>query len=234
METTEEENKSGYIKTTPDGRERTNILRTAEHKAISFLVKRIPPWVTSNMLTGLGFVGNITVFAAFLMAEYIDETCLLIGIPGFMISWFGDSLDGRMAYYRHKPRKWYGFSLDLTIDWVGIILIGLGFMVYVEGIAKYLGFLFVALYGWEMMTALLRYKIVDKYSIDSGAFGPTEVRIIISAILLLEVLFRGSIIVFSSIASAVLLILNIIDSWKLLKSADQRDIDEHMEKRTEG
>jgi phosphatidylglycerophosphate synthase len=214
------------VKTISQDRERTNILHTAEQKAIAFLVSRIPAWVTPDMLTFVGFSGNAIVFGAFLLARYHHATYLLLGVSGFLISWFGDSLDGRLAYYRHKPHKWYGFSLDLTIDWVGIILIGLGYILYAGNPAGILGYLFVGLYGWEIVTALLRYRITGKYSIDSGIFGPTEVRILISFILIMEVLLKGSIVIISAIACAALLVTNIRDFLLLLKMANEKDREE--------
>jgi hypothetical protein len=84
----------------------------------------------------------------------------------------------------------------------------------------------VVLYGWEILTAQLRYKITGKYSIDSGLLGPTEVRIIISLILVSEVLLNGSIIYLSGIACVVLFITNILDTRKLLNDADMRDKEE--------
>lgn len=214
------------VKTISQDRERTNILHTAEQKAIAFLVSRLPSWVTPDMLTLIGFSGNAIVFTAFLLAGYHDAIFLLLGVPGFLISWFGDSLDGRLAYFRHKPHKWYGFSLDLTVDWVGIVLIGLGFILYAGNAAGILGYLFVGLYGWEIVTALMRYRITGKYSIDSGIFGPTEVRILISCILILEVLLKGSLIVISAIVCAALLATNIRDFLLLLKMANEKDLNE--------
>ncbi|RKX95307.1 MAG: CDP-alcohol phosphatidyltransferase [Spirochaetes bacterium] len=210
-----------------NGRKRTNILKGCEQKAIAFLVTKIPEWISSDLLTLIGVLGNIIVSASFLLAKYYNRIYLLIGILGFFVSWFGDSLDGRIAYYRNKPRKWYGFTLDFTMDWIGIVLIGLSFIIFLDNSWKILGYLFVTLYGWEMMTALMRYKVTGKYSIDSGIFGPTEVRIIISIILIIEVIFNRSIIFFAIIANVGLLIANIMDFIKLLKSADSRDKQEN-------
>jgi phosphatidylglycerophosphate synthase len=207
-------------------RERTNILKESEQLTIAFLVKRMPAWLSPNMLTGIGFFGNILTFLSFVLAAYVNINCLLIGVLGYAISWFGDSLDGRIAYYRQKPRKWYGFALDMTVDWLGILLMGLGFVVYVDGPWEMIGFAFVVMYGWEMITTLLRYKINGKYSIDSGVFGPTEVRIVISGILIMEVFFKGSILYISSAVTAILFVMNIIDTRKLLKLADECDIRE--------
>ena len=205
------------------GRVRTNILHNVEQKSIAYLVQKIPAWMSSDMLTAIGFVGSVIVFLSFVLGAFISRYFLLLGILGFMVSWFGDSLDGRIAYYRNKPRKWYGFSLDITVDWLGIILMGAGFIVYAPSYWKIIGFLFVVLYGWEMITALLRYKITEQYSIDSGSFGPTEVRILISLILILEVIVKDSILYTSALACLVLLIMNFLETGKILKSADERD-----------
>ncbi len=205
-------------------RDRTNILRKPEQFLIAWLVQRIPMWISSDMLTGIGFLGNILTFISFILAAYLHPMYLLLGVLGFAISWFGDSLDGRIAYYRHIPRKWYGYALDITIDWLGIVLMGLGFVVYADGPWEIIGFGFVVLYGWEMITTTVRYKITGKYSIDSGLLGPTEVRIILSLIFILEVIFQGSILYASSLVTAILLISNLIDTKKLLKIGDQYDI----------
>lgn len=226
MEQTKKQSNEEVAKIISADRERTNILRASEQKTISFLVQRIPGWISSDMLTGIGFFGNILTFLSFVLANYLNRYYLLLGVLGYAISWFGDSLDGRIAYYRNKARKWYGFALDITVDWLGIILMGLGFVVYTDGPWEIIGFGFVVLYGWEMITTLLRYKITGKYSIDSGLLGPTEVRIAISLILVIEVLFTGTIQYFSAIATAFLFISNIIDTKKLLKLADECDITE--------
>lgn len=208
-------------------RERTNLLRNIEQHMIAWLVERIPAWMSSDMLTAIGYFGNVVVFLSFLMARYWHPALLLVALAGFFINWFGDSLDGRIAYYRGKPRKWYGFALDLTVDWLGIILIGCGYIIYARTDWWYLlGFGFVVLYGWEMLTALLRYKISGKYSIDSGWLSPTEVRIVISLILILEVVLPGSVYISSVVACIFLFITNLVDTTKLLRIANQRDREE--------
>lgn len=218
------------VKSISQGRERTNLLRKYEQKTIAGLVRVIPGWMSSDMLTAIGFGGSIVVFLAFVLAARVDTPWLLLGVAGFFISWFGDSLDGRIAYYRNRPRKWYGFSLDVTVDWLGIILMGLGFIFYAPGYWKIVGFVFVVLYGWEMITALLRYKVTGKYSIDSGFFGPTEVRLLICAILVLEVLVKDSILFSATLACLALVIVNLVDFVKVLRLADARDREEKAKK----
>ena len=223
METARYQSINKVIELISVDRERTNILRKSEQKALAFLVQRIPSWISSDMLTGIGFGGNILTFFSFLLAAYVSIPYLLLGVLGYGISWFGDSLDGRIAYYRHKERKWYGFSLDITVDWLGVILMGLGFVVYTDGPWEIVGFGFVVLYGWEMITTSVRYKVTGKYCIDSGLFGPTEVRIVISLILIGEVLFKGSIQYVSLLVTVILLVMNVIDTGKLLKLANEYD-----------
>ena len=205
-------------------RTRTNLLRKYEQRAIAWLVQRVPSRITSDMLTAIGFFGSIIVFASFVLASYFTRNYLLLGVAGFIISWFGDSLDGRIAYYRNKPRKLYGFTLDITIDWMSIILIGCGYIVYSQGIWELMGYGFVVMYGWEMIITLMRYKITGQYSIDSGKFSPTEVRIIISILMIAEVLLPGSLEYSSVVIGVILFIVNITDTHKLLKIADYQDM----------
>jgi hypothetical protein len=208
-------------------RVRTNLLRKFEQKTLVFLVQRIPSWIKPDMLTFIGFLGSLVVLLGFILATYINKNYLLLGILGFAVNWFGDSLDGRIAIYRNQSRKMYGFSIDLTIDWITTILIGWGYVIYAEGHWEMLGFGFVVMYGWAIITTLIRYKITEKYTIDSGLFGPTEVRIIVSAVLIAEVLIKDSILYFSAVACIILLLVNIFDTLKLLRVASDRDMTEN-------
>lgn len=218
------------IKSVFRDRERTNLLKKQEQKAIIWLVQRMPSGITSNMLTGIGLFGNIIVAGSFILAACFNRAYLFLGLLGFIVSWFGDSLDGRLAYYRNKPRKNYGFTLDITIDWISIMLIGFGYIIYAEGIWKLFGYGFVVMYGWEMILALIRYRITGKYVIDLGLMGPTEVRIIISAIMIAEVFLPGSLVYSASLVVIVLFVVNIIDTRKSLRVAEQIDQKELKEK----
>lgn len=211
-------------------RKRTNILNVVEQKYISYLVPRIPSWISSDGLTAIGFFGSVIILASFLLAEYVARPFLLLGIIGFFIQWFGDSLDGRIAFYRDKSRKWYGFALDIIMDWVSTVMIGLGYVFYAPDDFKYSGFVLVALYGWAMIISQLRYKITDNYTIDAGLLGPTEIRVIIGAVLLLEVLVPSSINYSVIVICIALFFINLGDTKKLLQLGDERDIAEKKRK----
>ncbi|HDZ40661.1 MAG TPA: CDP-alcohol phosphatidyltransferase family protein [Bacteroidetes bacterium] len=221
---------SDLIKTIFSDRARTNLLKKQEQKAITWLVQRIPPFITSDFLTITGLFGNMIVSGSFILASFFDRAYLFLGLPGFLISWFGDSLDGRLAYYRNKPMRNYGFTLDLTIDWISIIIIGFGYIIYADGIWELFGYGFVVMYGWEMILALIRYRITGKYSIDSGIMGPTEVRIVISVIMIAEVFQPGSLIYSACLVVVVLFLVNITDTIKLLRIAEEIDKKELKEK----
>lgn len=209
-------------------RKRTNLLKGIEQRAISYLVTIVPKAMTPNMLTGVGFLGGVLVLLGFVLASYFDRTYLLLGVIGLFVNWFGDSLDGRIAYYRNIPRKWYGFSLDIIMDWINTVIMGLGFIVYLGNGYELLAYFFVALYGWAMIISQLRYKITDKYTIDAGTVGPTEIRVIISAIFISEVIFPRTVNIFSGLVVVILFIVNVVDTRKLLRLGDTRDIAERV------
>lgn len=220
---TQVEDYSAIAQRTFSDRRRTNILKKAEQATIVFLLPKVPKFISPNVLTLIGTLGSALVFLAFVLGTYLAKWYLLLGIIGLVINWLGDSLDGRLAYYRNIPRRWYGFVLDIIADWIGIVFIGFGYYIYAKNGAQIVAFAFVALYGWSIIISQLRYKITNEYSIDSGFVGPTELRFIIALILIAEVLFHGSITYLAGLISIVLFVINSIDSLKLLKLGDLKD-----------
>jgi len=204
-------------------RKRTNILSNYEQRFITYLLPKIPAWLSSDGLTLIGFIGSAMILGSFLLGEYVHRGLLTFAVIGFFVQWFGDSLDGRIAFYRDKSRKWYGFALDIVMDWVSTVMIGLGYVFYATGDFKYSGFVLVALYGWAMIISLLRYKITDKYTIDAGIVGPTEIRIVLSLIILMEIVLPGSINYSVIGVCTILFFINIIDTKKTLDMGNARD-----------
>jgi phosphatidylglycerophosphate synthase len=204
-------------------RKRTNILIKPEQRFISYLVKRVPSYISPNILTFIGIMGSALVLLGFALAYYSHHNYLFLCIIGLFINWTGDSLDGRIAYYRNIPRKWYGFSLDIIMDWVGTVLIGFGYFLYAKDEYELIAFLFVVLYGWSMIISQLRYKITNIYTIDAGLVGPTEVRIIIALIILIEIVLPNTMQYFTGTICIILFFINFIDTRKLLRLGDERD-----------
>lgn len=209
-------------------RERSNMLRHAEQRLVHYLCKRLPLWVTSDMLTAFGFFGSIVICWGLWRGES-NRVFLLFSILGLVIHWFGDSLDGRLAYYRNQPRQWYGWALDINTDWTSICIIGLGFYLYLPAY-QIVAALFVVVYGGAMIIALLRYKITNQYQIDSFYLGPTELRILLAAVLLGEMFRANTLLQFGLIGSLLLIVFNLFELYRLLRLADQKD---HAEKAAE-
>jgi phosphatidylglycerophosphate synthase len=208
-------------------RSRTNLLRDLEQPTLLFLCRVMPKFLTPDLLTAIGMVGTLIIFAAFFVASITHEKIYLLwAVLGFAVNWFGDSLDGRIAYYRNTPRKWYGFALDCVMDWISLVFMSAGFFLYIDDYYKLFVFLFACNYGWVVLMAQLKYKITDKYSIDPGPIGPTEVRILLCLVIVTEWYFGNILIWFSTIGNVLFLIINLVDTYKLLQFGNARDKEE--------
>jgi phosphatidylglycerophosphate synthase len=102
---------------------------------------------------------------------------LWVACVGFVINWFGDSLDGTLARYRHIERPRYGYFLDHSVDAINetLIFLGIGFSGYVRmdiALVALVGYLLVSLY-----TALSIY-VTGQFKISYAYLGPTEIRLI--------------------------------------------------------
>jgi hypothetical protein len=84
-------------------------------------------------------------------------------------------------------------------------------------------FIFVVLYGWAMIISQLRYKITGEYIIDAGFMGPTEIRVVLSLIILSEIIFFETMQYFAVAICVILFFVNISDTKKLLKMGNNRD-----------
>jgi phosphatidylglycerophosphate synthase len=222
----EDKNQKGSI-----DRSRTNLLRGLEQPTLLFLCRIMPKFLTPDLLTAIGMLGTVIVFAGFYFASITHEKIhLLWAILGFAINWFGDSLDGRIAYYRNTPRKWYGFALDCIMDWLSLVIMSLGFYLYIDDAYKIFVFLFACNYAWVVLIAQLRYKITDKYTIDPGPIGPTEVRILLCLVVVTEWYFGNILIYFSTIGNVLFFLINVVDTFKLLKLGNEKDAEEKLKK----
>ncbi len=202
-------------------RERSNILKKWESQWILFLCQKMPPWMTPNRLTLIGVLGSGVVMLG-LWLGHLSRAFLLVSILGLAIQWFGDSLDGRLAYYRNIARKWYGFSLDILADWFSMFIITIGFYIYLPEY-KLVAFVYLLGYGALMLISLLRYKINDSYSIDAFQLGPTEMRIILAILLIIEMFRANTLLQIAVVGAFVLAILVLVALRNLLKLADERD-----------
>lgn len=153
------------------------LLAALERPALQWLAARMPAWVNPDLLTLIGIVGAILILLGYLLSNRASGWLWLASL-GFMINWFGDSLDGTLARYRQIERPKYGFFIDHTVDSLNevLIVLGLGLSPYVSFNIACLG-----LIGYLLMSILvyIRTYVNGVFQISYGKFGPTEVRLIL-------------------------------------------------------
>jgi archaetidylinositol phosphate synthase len=151
-------------------------LAPLEKPALAWLVKVMPKWVTPDMLTIFGFLASILIGASYLLTN-VNKNYLWLASLGFILNWFGDSLDGNLARYRHIERPRYGFFIDHAVDIMSevFIFLGLAFSAYVD---FKIGT--IALIAYLCMTNLvfLITSVEGVFQISYGRLGPTEARVI--------------------------------------------------------
>ena len=103
----------------------TSFLNAAEKKALLWLAERQPKWTDSDMLTLVGHIGAVVIALGFILANY-SVHFLWLSILGFVINWYGDSLDGTLARVRKQQRPIYGFYIDHTMDAINEALMFMG------------------------------------------------------------------------------------------------------------
>ena len=153
------------------------LLASLERPALNWLVARMPVWINPDILTGIGIFGAVIICGSYCLSNQHFEFLWLASL-GFVINWFGDSLDGNLARYRHIERPKYGFFVDHTVDSFNevLIVIGLGLSPYVSFNIACLG-----LIGYLLMSVLvyIRTYVDGIFQLSYGKFGPTEVRVIL-------------------------------------------------------
>jgi phosphatidylglycerophosphate synthase len=147
-----------------------------ERPALQWLAARMPAWVTPDTLTAVGVTGSVIIFAGYGLT-FFDPNFLWLASFGYLVNWFGDSLDGTVARYRKIQRPVYGFFVDHSVDAVSEVLIFLGL-----GLSPYVRFdiACMALIGYLLMSVLvyLNTAVQGEFRISYAKIGPTEMRVI--------------------------------------------------------
>ena len=147
-----------------------------ERPALAYFCKIAPAWATPDTMTLIGIIGAIMIAAGYILTQN-DMAFLWLASAGFIVNWYGDSMDGSLARYRKIERPKYGYYVDHIVDvvdeFIVIIALGISPLVHFEIAA-------LALIGYLMLSAhvFLRTYIDDVFKISYGKLGPTEVRAI--------------------------------------------------------
>jgi phosphatidylglycerophosphate synthase len=149
-------------------------LAPAEQRALDWLAPRLPPWLTPDRLTGLGFAASIVALLAYVLSANHPAALWLVNVA-LLLNWFGDSLDGKVARLKQMERPRSGLFLDQSIDVLSQFLFALGLAAsgYVRPEIVAFGF-----GAYLMMTAqsLLRAHATGVFHLATGRMGLTEVR----------------------------------------------------------
>ncbi|HYC94316.1 MAG TPA: CDP-alcohol phosphatidyltransferase family protein [Sphingomicrobium sp.] len=167
-----------------------NLLARAERRLLNWLCARLPAWVKPDQLTALGLIGAAMVLIGY-AASGSDAQWLWLAIAGFVVHWFGDSLDGSLARFRHIERPRFGYFIDHSADGLGNLMIvgGLGLSPFVR-----LDVSLIALAGYYLLSihAFLAARVLGELRLSYAAAGPTELRLALIGMTLLMLSFgRG-------------------------------------------
>jgi len=152
------------------------LLGPLERPTLQWLAAHMPHWVNPDILTIIGVIGALVIALSYWLCHY-NRNFLWLASLGFIINWFGDSLDGTLARYRHIERPKYGFYIDHAVDAFTEIIMILGL-----GISPYVRFdvACIALIGYFLMSNLvfLRTCVIGEFRLSYGRLGPTEARVL--------------------------------------------------------
>ncbi len=150
------------------------LLGPLERPILQWLAANMPTWVTPDTCTVVGMLGALVTLISYGLSN-INPNFLWLASLGFFINWFGDSLDGTLARYRHIERPRYGYYVDHIVDVVCQVMIFLGL-----GLTPYISFnvACLALTSYLLLSVLvyLRTYVVGEFKISFGNLGPTESR----------------------------------------------------------
>jgi archaetidylinositol phosphate synthase len=160
-------------------RELTSLTARAEKRLLVWLAARMPAWVSSDHLTGLGLVAMVAAGAAYALSAGNPAWLHAVNVL-LALNWFGDSLDGTVARYRNRSRPRYGFYVDHMVDTLGVLALlgGLALSGHMGvGVAVAL---LIAYYLLSINIYLATYTL-GVFQIAYGRLGGTELRLLMMA-----------------------------------------------------
>lgn len=155
----------------------TSVLNGIEKQILVAMAKRLPRWVTSDMLTCIGVLGAILTGTGFALTHF-GYQWLWLSSFGLIVNWFGDSLDGTVARVRRTQRPIYGYYLDHNTDLLCQLAIFVG-----VGISPMMN-MSVSLFVLVMYLMLEVYVSINahlksEFRLTYAKMGPTEFRLVV-------------------------------------------------------
>jgi archaetidylinositol phosphate synthase len=149
-----------------------------EKKALLWLARRMPSWVNSDHLTLLGLAAMLAAGGSYWAARW-NKLFLIMVVISLALNWFGDSLDGTLARFRHCQRPRYGYYVDHVIDLFGTaaLLAGLALSGYMSPM---IAVALLAAFALVEAEVFLSTYVQHIFRLSCFYFGPTELRIVLS------------------------------------------------------
>jgi archaetidylinositol phosphate synthase len=162
------------------------VISSHERGLLEYLARRMPSRVLPDHLTALGVVGAALAMAGLIAANF-SLIFLWLAVLGLALNWIGDSLDGTLARVRRIERARYGFFVDHVSDIASqfLIVLGLGLsplMRFDIALLALLGYLALGTYTY------IKLHVTRSMQLTYFGVGPTEVRVLIGAGLVLATL----------------------------------------------
>ena len=128
------------------------------------------------MLTYIGTVGAIIIAIGYILSSR-NINYLWLSTLGFIINWYGDSLDGTLARVRNTQRPVYGYYIDHTVDAINEVVIFMG--IGLSGL-MHLEFSLMALVAYFLITinVSINAHLKKEFKLTYAGLGPTEFRLI--------------------------------------------------------
>ena len=165
--------------TTPrETRVHGSLLAAGEKRVLIWIAERLPRWVNSDHLTGLGAAGMLGAGLGYALSPHWRAALLLV-VFFLMVNWFGDSLDGTLARVRRHERPRYGFYIDHVLDAVGILLL-IGGLLAGGYVSLLPAAAFLLAYYLLTIEIALATHALGVFRISYWKFGPTELRILLA------------------------------------------------------
>ncbi len=154
----------------------TSVLNGVEHKALIWLADRQPAWMTSDILSGIGVIGAFLIAAGYLLSD-LSIHWIWLSSFGFVVHWYGDSLDGTLARVRNCQRPIYGYYLDHTLDAVteGIMFLGIGCSAILR---LDIALAIFVIYLMLTLNVSINAHLKSEFKLTYAKLGPTEFRVI--------------------------------------------------------
>lgn len=166
----------------------TSVLNAVEKKVLVWLAQRQPRWMTSDILTYFGTFGAVVIAAGYILSAR-NINFLWLSSAGFIINWYGDSLDGTLARVRNMQRPVYGYYIDHTIDAINEVMIfvsiGLSGLMHLD-----IALLALVMYLLMTINVSINAHLKKEFKLTYAKMGPTEFRLIAIIVNTLLILIR--------------------------------------------